>query len=486
MASDKINFRFLSGDRIGASLSLGIGSYLIGNTDACEIQVNENDVNHYAIQLEIVSLKEVYVEVIEGEALVDKKIVNAKTILPEKSLLSFGLCSLMYANDESAFSMVALENLVKLSDTSKASDSTVVESENIISKDLQINQEQSAATTQDQKLITKKYNYLKALLNPKIRNYVYLFVGFIILGLLLASLLFGSWLFGSQRTMQYELSLVNNYIKNHDQYQNIKVDTLDKLIVIDGVLPNKEDIDIFINNLPKLSFASVINIKTIDESLKAIERAFAMRNATVKAIYNFKNHSVDLYGYMKDPIVEGSIFTQIKDEVNLENLILKTTYRQDLEPFALNFIAKHQLPLKLYFDDSRILYEGQLSVENLKLFNILKQELEKFVQAPVMVVQRAEGDLGDIDYLQRKISAKNSNLQESIVDNYKDPIIANLGYRNSDILGVTLTPMRFLSIKDGSRLFEGSVLPSGYTIKEISLHQIILEKEGNQFIYELK
>lgn len=46
------------------------------------------------------------------------------------------------------------------------------------------------------------------------------------------------------------------------------------------------------------------------------------------------------------------------------------------------------------------------------------------------------------------------------------------------IVGVTIEPVPFVSMKDGQKFFVGGRLPSGYVIREISTEQLVLEKDG--------
>ena len=47
------------------------------------------------------------------------------------------------------------------------------------------------------------------------------------------------------------------------------------------------------------------------------------------------------------------------------------------------------------------------------------------------------------------------------------------------ILSVTMKPMRFITLKNGRKYFEGGVLPSGYVVTSIDLKKVVLTK-GNE------
>lgn len=54
------------------------------------------------------------------------------------------------------------------------------------------------------------------------------------------------------------------------------------------------------------------------------------------------------------------------------------------------------------------------------------------------------------------------------------------------VTGVTLTPMRFISLATGERVFEGGVLPSGHTLEQIGHKELKLHKNGVVTIYRLR
>ena len=49
------------------------------------------------------------------------------------------------------------------------------------------------------------------------------------------------------------------------------------------------------------------------------------------------------------------------------------------------------------------------------------------------------------------------------------------------VTGVTMSPMRFVTTADGRRLFEGAVLPSGWTLESIDTKVLVL-RNGSQVV----
>ena len=54
------------------------------------------------------------------------------------------------------------------------------------------------------------------------------------------------------------------------------------------------------------------------------------------------------------------------------------------------------------------------------------------------------------------------------------------------VTGVTLSPMRFISLHTGERIFEGGLLPTGHTLESIGDKELKLRKDGAVTIYRLR
>ncbi len=63
---------------------------------------------------------------------------------------------------------------------------------------------------------------------------------------------------------------------------------------------------------------------------------------------------------------------------------------------------------------------------------------------------------------------------------------AEQGLQGLVVTGVTLSPMRFISVNTGERVFEGGLLPTGHTLEGIGDKELKLRKDGVLTIYKLR
>lgn len=55
-----------------------------------------------------------------------------------------------------------------------------------------------------------------------------------------------------------------------------------------------------------------------------------------------------------------------------------------------------------------------------------------------------------------------------------------------NINGVTMSPMRYVSLGTGEKVFEGGMLPGGYILESIGIHELKLSKDGRLTVYQLR
>lgn len=79
------------------------------------------------------------------------------------------------------------------------------------------------------------------------------------------------------------------------------------------------------------------------------------------------------------------------------------------------------------------------------------------------------------------------NTQEDFGLNLQGHEFVDLPELDHEIMGVTLKPLRFITLRSGTKVFEGGLLPSGHRVKRIYIDKLILTlAQGGDAVYELK
>lgn len=452
MQDRMLQFKFLSGDKIGAKFFLNSNRYLLGNTLNCDIFSDDNENDSHELEIFINDNLEVFISAIKGVFYVNGIELKGKHKLLAKEIVSFSLCSFMYAKSKEDFNLINLNEVFLKKE-----------------QNIKLQNEDNFSKKADTKDHIESFHLDK-------KRILFLSLGIFILSFLLISLLFGAILFKDKDTLDVDIENLEQYIKQNENYKDIFVTKSDNDIYFNGFIDSNKHLKEFILNMPKLSHSSIIKIKTKEDYINSIVKSFALRDLFFHVNYDKDLDKYIAYGYVKDKNVEANAYLEVKKDLNIDNLIFKSTYKDKLLDIVNSLNDKYNLNLKFNYLKGKVLYKDELNFDNLDKFTAFKEEVSKEVQAPVIFEF-------DKDLLNSSIDYYKDEIKEVVSENNYFDI---LGFNAKDITGVTLEPLRFLSLKDGSRLFEGSLLESGYIIKTISINNIVLYKGNNKVVYELK
>lgn len=222
--------------------------------------------------------------------------------------------------------------------------------------------------------------------------------------------------------------------------------------------------------------------------------------------------------YIQDRLLEENLFAALKVDVpNLppikRNIVHQEELEQVLQPAldkaGLGFAEVHYLPNKVEvagaFDQEALMRARMVLEETGRLLGIPLPSLiqVRVAQKPTKTQPQSTGmKLPELASLLPLEKGQNESNNAGLQPNTGDDSAANKagsgrgssffsGY-SGDVLGglrvtgVTMTPMRFVTTADGQRLFEGSELPSGYTLETISISTLTLSKGGQMITYPLR
>lgn len=482
----KLVFRFLSGDNIGSSFSLSSGSYKIGTLDDCDIVIRERVSNNVVILLEITETQEVYVSLVEGYVLLNsKELTNTRTKLESKDIVAINFTSFAYFKDGDTLESFSLSNLLKQEE--------VIEDK----KELE---NQSEETTVDNKAaqeqVEAKVSFLDRL--TKTQKIMLTLFGLVLLILLFSSLIAGSYLYGKKSVISDNLSRAQDYIKSNDAFSGISVSFENDMLYFNGNVLTAKDKNLFVRNLPEFSYLTVFNVSNLDSVISGIKNAFSVYGCYFDV--RMEDKSIVIYGYVKDPYVLGKIVQVISQDLHLNNVVYKVTFEEDLTQYIRDAQDTYDLSLNFMPKDFVVLYEDRFALDEIDKFAMLQKDVAKKVGAKVRFISSDEVPDSKITSLTNQSADIAFSLSDSTSDNNSvdanttvipeplppRPVYENWNFNVEDIIGVTLEPMRFVSMKNGDKYFEGATTRDGSVIKKIEFDKITLEKENKEFVYAFK
>lgn len=483
--SESISFRFLAGSNLGAVFSLSAGEYTLGNSSECDIELDEQGAESIVV-IRVDATKTVTVRLQSGRARLNGQELSAEyQPFPAGAILAIGFSAITYLTAGQSLESIDLSALglagKKNEEQQPHADVAQAVSRPEAATSTEIKAKPPLPDDKPAKPTSGLFGLPRAFVTV---------IGLVLLFLALISLIAGSALFGQRAQEREAVAAAQAYLKDNG-FLKITPTLTDEVMVFKGEVPSTDDFTRFASNLPKLPFAAVLEVQVRDKLLHDIEKTCAVHGATVRAEYlNNNKGSIVLYGYVKDPYVKAQLIAAVQQELHLANLDAHFTDYGQMK----DLIAKYQpqdfkVPLQL--DSLKIYYEGKLTLEDVTNLEQLKADLAGAIKAPLALEPLKNRDRSQIELYRFTNSDLNLATTQEKSDNNSQGADAEIleptqSFKMQDIVGVTMEPMRFVSMADGSRYFEGSVMPDGSVLREISVHQLTLERNGEKFIHELK
>ena len=485
---DKITFRFMSGDHIGSALQLGQGSYTLGGTSSCDICLNDADLVNKSINISIDESLNVFVEAINGQAHIDGEILEGCCELRSGALLSIGLVSLMYVDAGEDFLPVAMAKIIGVKDndeslTEKGADADEISANSSTEEDTNTQKDDNNIKEDVKDIIkqdTKEEGVFK-LFKLKKPNYLWINgIGALLLLCILFVLIAGGNIWTQKSAFEQDRQVLENYAIKKD-LANFKIYEDKNLIVIEGILKDDSAYKDFLVSLPVTSCATMLNLSIESDLPKAIEKAFLLHGFYVKA-KKLDPSSYVIYGYSKDAYVIYKALVDVKNQFENINFKLSLTYMDDLKLLLkkhdTNLVEKLNISPKLNY----VVYDDRFSIKEEIEFKNLVNAIEQDVGSKINFVSFKDTKKTDIDSFDT-ISTKDTLNR---VKANSHIALSPYSFSVDDVLGVTLKPMKFITLKNGVKYFEGALMPGGYTLKDIAIDKLVLDKDGVNIEYALK
>lgn len=481
-----VTFRFLSGSNLGAVFTLPFGEYTLGCTNECDVQLDEAEAQT-VVALSIDASLQVKVRLVSGRALLNgEEIGSDLQPFAGGMVLAIGFSAITYLNEGQTLPSIDLRAF-GFTPSAENTESKAEPNQDLAAKPLARGEDLKSQQASPEMASTQTAAPAPLQRLPRA---LLMAVGLGLLFLALISLIAGSALFGERAQKQAALDAAQAYLDAHG-FDQIKRYFADDVIVFSGETASQEEFNRFAAMLPRLPYAVVLEIKIRDKLLTDIEKNCAVHGATVRAEYLDKEQGkIVLYGYVKDPYVEAQLIEAVRTELKLPALTADFTDLEQLQRL-IERLRPHDFKLQLYPDRFKVYYEGDLTLPELALLHDLEHKITAVVKAPVPFDSIKNRDRSQIElyrFTNRDLNLATTQKKSDNAVEGKAEINSSstTDFNPQNIVGVTMQPMRFISMADGSRYFEGSVMPDGAVLREISVHTLTFERNGELYIHELK
>ena len=465
----QLEFRFLSGDNIGSVIRLPIGSYTLGNTDSCDILSEEHLKEEVAVEIKITEQLDVLVSAVAGNIFIDKKKLTETENLKAGAILLLGMTAVTYRLDDSDWPLITAKDLLidsslelaedKLSDRDNSEINESESSSNEIDTD-----ENNGNISETETIEKKKVTPIK--------------IAVVIGTFLVALILLGMLIFGQSLTDSTEKQELLNIRKSlsDNGFTLVKAEYKNEMYVISGLVEDDEALEKLEQILPDSSHSMLVLVDKISFIAQSVRNAFKPYAIHVTPV--FDDGVFRLYGYIRDPYLSNEVTQKVLANLPKSVKIEPHFIYKDEMRTILDKAGSGDYQVKYYFKDGEIVYEGRFTREQSVSFLQTKKKSSEMVGVDVHFIDISTLSEGEIELLSMGKNTQNNSGEDELVSVSKDP--------KDDISGVTRDPMKFITMKNGDKIFEGGLLPDGSTLVRIDSKSLLFEKNGVKEEYELK
>ena len=454
----QLEFRFLSGDNIGSVIRLPIGSYTLGNTDSCDILSEEHLKEEVAVEIKITEQLDVLVSAVAGNIFIDKKKLTETENLKAGAILLLGMTAVTYRLDDSDWPLITAKDLLIDSSLELAEDKSSDRDNS------EINESESSSNEIDTDENNGNISETETIEKKKVTP---IKIAVVIGTFLVALILLGMLIFGQSLTDSTEKQELLNIRKSlsDNGFTLVKAEYKNEMYVISGLVEDDEALEKLEQILPDSSHSMLVLVDKI---------SFIAQSVTPV----FDDGVFRLYGYIRDPYLSNEVTQKVLANLPKSVKIEPHFIYKDEMRTILDKAGSGDYQVKYYFKDGEIVYEGRFTREQSVSFLQTKKKSSEMVGGDVHFIDISTLSEGEIELLSMGKNTQNNSGEDELVSVSKDP--------KDDISGVTMDPMKFITMKNGDKIFEGGLLPDGSTLVRIDSKSLLFEKNGVKEEYELK
>ncbi len=538
MKNNILTLRIFSGVHLGAEISLPEGTYIIGKDDSADIILNDSSINTRHIQLSV-SPRKADAESNDGK--VEVRVTNLDSFLiylgakvEDGSVLEAGK---PYYIGQTCFAFSdfgLINNVIELVSselqnklpTAGITNSVVNEGgeafANKDDNDVALGANSIGGEQADHESNLAKLKEKQAKRKSRFEKFVVILMVIILIA-------------------AFSITINDTYISNDNNLDILKknvseagfahIEIVEKNgeLRLQGIVKDDQERLELLKMAQSLHFPVYLDVEVQDDLANAIKSAYNGQGFYPYVNFDESKNEVKISSYLKDELTLVYIQKYIDDNlpsIKKRNVVYEVLFAKDMQNILAPLINKADLGfIQLQYLPGTISVKGDLKSEQKaqigKIFESIS--LEQNIPLIVDILPLSTNLLANINKVNEPVQSI-SNSNQTINENVGSDMGGNVlnlydqqGFEQSNdvsdfsflntqtfsqgsdlqvqqsnlitdfsVTSVTLEPIRFVVINSGQRVFEGGVLPGGYTLMNINMQELILDKNGIKTTYRLK
>ncbi|UQZ90983.1 EscD/YscD/HrpQ family type III secretion system inner membrane ring protein [Deltaproteobacteria bacterium Smac51] len=470
-----IEVRVLSGPNVGAALDVSEGLYILGSGDSCDFILADSTVaaRHLSLNVQVddSGSPRITASPLDAEVtLFGEPLPPEGRPLPEGEPLSLGFTALAWRPLNSDWGTVSLVPLgfagaaePAVPPPSKAPAQPVAGDEALVD----IEALEAAELVMEDPVVRKRN-----------RRGAGFWLG-LVTALALLALLF--YYPARQADNRENQAAALSALLEEGGFTGLSAAPGDEAVLVSGVVASDDELRAVSELLSGQPYRIYLKVRVDDDLVRAVREALGAHGFRAAVNRAPGREGLTVAAYMKDGRVEARAFGALaRDLPDTLALTRRIVYADEVESKlsrALNEAGLYDVERE--YLDNLVRLAATLEFSQLERLETVLDEVRNDLKTPV--------EFQLVDAKGQPTAAQpvlvRAGEPAAIAPPGDDRPASPLG--GHSIVGVTLSPMRFISMRDGQKYFEGAVLPGGYVIEEIKADEIILSKNNLLTTYKL-
>jgi type III secretion protein D len=478
-----IRLRIFSGPHMGAEIILPPGEHLVGSDDSCDIILSEGLVSPRHALVRVIPVQDdspqADIRPVDDTVLIDQSPAAADGTPwspGSPCLLGSTMLAWLPADDTTEAWQELIAHLAKPTDSTarQATPSLAPDTPAVEAGTDQAPTELANADSVDSEATPPRPRNLTA--GKIIRALVVL--------LCLGSLAV-SYEFSTRPTGVSQLELTE--ILKESGFASLSVERDGEILEVRGEVADDHERARLLRLAQSLQSPVQLDVHVRADRIGAIAFAFNSQGLFPEILKTEESNGYQVRGYMRSSQVEEAAFVAALEDfpANMRPLLVRDIIHADAVDGALRpLLARAGMDfVSTDYHPGMVIFSGTFSEAQRSLLESVMSETQQALGVPVPFRIVAETQVT----LTRAATPANTT---SAMPMAAPSPMATEPYEASieglQVTGVTLSPMRFISVHTGERVFEGGLLPTGHTLESIDDKELRLRKDGVVTIYRLR
>ena len=498
---NSVVLRIFSGVHIGAEIELEEGVYVIGTGDSCDIILTDSSLvsRHAALHVSFPETgAQVSIEPLDGGISLSGNAVQEEERLPARYPFQLGLLLLAWTDSSTAgeeawqevqqYLLRAEHDAAPIKKTEESVQATTL-------AEASPEPEEQANNAGDAKELPPAESELSMPASPHGRKGKAFKVAGGLLAAGLAAMLCFTW---QDKESQRTPEQIMRSLLDEAGYQKLEVTGTKDSVTVSGRIASDRERGRLLRLAQLLHFPVYLDVTVRSDAADAVKASFNSLGLfpEVTELPPSSHPGLLVKGYIQNGVLEEQALTEaIRNVPALQPsgadgkpklaLFQDIRHEEDVRILLEPALAGAGLTVSTEYRPGRIVLRGAFTPQSKSaLEDIVAQVQTKLgVSAPFDIINSAETP-GPV---------KSSNIytrqekKETAPDEQAAPSSAPSSSGSSfQVVSVSMGPMKFITLKNGERVFEGGELPGGYVLEHISVDELTLTRNNTTTLYPLR